>query len=59
MVDVGWMITIYLSGYNRATRSRSDGLTKRESGSPGKFTEKGRRGGGDSIVDEEFVLTLP
>ena len=49
------MIMIYLSGYKRDRRSRSDGPTKRESGSPGKFTEKGRRGGGDSVVDEEVV----
>ena len=53
------MITIYLSGYNRATRSRSDGPTKRESGSPGKFAGEGRCGGDDSVVDEEVVLTLP
>ena len=51
--------TIQLDGYNRATRSRSEGTKKKASGSSGKFAGKGRCGGGNSVVDEEVVLTLP
>ena len=51
--------TIQLDGYNRSTRSISEGTKKKASGSPGKFAGKGRCGGGDSVVDEEVILTIP
>ena len=46
------MIMIHLTAYNRTTRFRFDGPKKKESGSPGKFAEKGRRGDGVSVMDD-------